>query len=332
MIKPRLLAAGDVVAVVSPSWGGPARFPDTFAAGLQTLASLGLEVREYPSTRAMNASVKERVADLDAAFADPDIEAIVASIGGDDSVRLLPHLDPERIRENAKIVLGYSDTTTLLSFLVHHGCVAFHGPSVMAGLAQAGAFPAAFLDGLRTVLFDAAAPFEYPPFSRYCDGYESWSEPANAARPKKLRRDTGPRTVLGRGVARGRLWGGCLETLEVLNQADGQRRNIEASLKMAPGQVASLVVTRVEKIDPAATRSIGSVRVLRLELVDEFQARLETIMRSYWKGWVRGDARTRLALRSAAARALPPPGWLFRAIGSAKDAFITIDELFKEWP
>ena len=216
MIKPRRLASGDVVAVVSPSWGGPARFPDTFAAGLKTLESLGLQVREYPATRAMIASVEERVADIHAACADPDVKAIVASIGGDDSVRLLPHLDPARIRESAKIVLGYSDTTTLLSFLVHHGIVAFHGPSVMAGFAQAGAFPAAFLDGLRRVLFDGTVPFEYPPFSLYCDGYEDWSDPGNAARPTKLLRDAGPRTVLGRGVVRGRLWGGCLETLEML--------------------------------------------------------------------------------------------------------------------
>src|SRR5262245_25709210 len=143
MIKPRRLTAGDVVAVVSPSWGGPARYPDTFAAGLKALASLGLQVREYTATRTMNASVEHRVADLHAAFEDPDVKAIVASIGGDDSVRLLPHLDPTRIRENAKIVLGYSDTTTLLTFLVHHGIVAFHGPAVMAGCAQARAFPAA---------------------------------------------------------------------------------------------------------------------------------------------------------------------------------------------
>lgn len=216
MIKPRRLVAGDVVAVVSPSWGGPGRFPDTFAAGLKTLEGLGLTVREYPATRALNASVPERVADLHAAFFDPDVKAIVAAIGGDDSVRLLPYLDAERIRNNAKIVLGYSDTTTLLTFLVHHGIVAFHGPSVMAGLAQAAAFPAGFLDGLKAILFDAAVPYEFGPFSVCCDGYENWTDAANAARPKPLRRDSGPRTVLGRGVVRGRLWGGCLETLEML--------------------------------------------------------------------------------------------------------------------
>jgi hypothetical protein len=60
-----------------------------------------------------------------------------------------------------------------------------------------------------------------------------------------------------------------------VNQADGHRRNIEGSLKLPSGQVASLIVTRVEKMDPAAKRSIGSVRALRLDVIDELQARLE---------------------------------------------------------
>ncbi|MBX3229351.1 MAG: LD-carboxypeptidase [Labilithrix sp.] len=210
MRKPRRLREGDLVAVVSPSWGGPAEFPAAFEAGLRALAELGLRVREYPTTRAANAPVRARVDDLHAAFADPEVRAIVTSIGGDDSVRLLPKLKEEHLRNDPKIVLGYSDSGTLLSWLVHHGVVAFHGPSVMAGLAQAQRYPPSYRAMLRAILFDAVPRFEYPRFGVACEGYEAdWS-------PRALVADAGARRLLGAGVARGRLYGGCLETLEAI--------------------------------------------------------------------------------------------------------------------
>jgi muramoyltetrapeptide carboxypeptidase LdcA involved in peptidoglycan recycling len=215
-IKPNRLRTGDVVAVVSPSWGGPALFPATYEAGLATLRSLGLLVREFPSARAANASVDDRVRDLHAAFADKSIRAIIASIGGDDSARLLPKLDAQLLASNPKIMLGFSDTCTLLVYLRSLGHVAFHGPSVMGGLAQAASYPSAFLTQFKSILFDAADVFEYLPFGVACDGYEEWSKTENATRTKPLVSDQGPRAIQGQGSRRGILWGGCLEVLEMV--------------------------------------------------------------------------------------------------------------------
>jgi muramoyltetrapeptide carboxypeptidase LdcA involved in peptidoglycan recycling len=215
-VKPERLRPGDVVAVVSPSWGGPAQFPATYEAGLNTLRSLGLVVREFPSARAAKASVEDRVTDIHAAFADKQVRAIIASIGGEDSVRLLPKLDSQLLAQNPKVVLGYSDTCTLLVYLRSLGHVVFHGPSVMGGLAQAASYPGTFLDQFRSILFAAANTFEYAPFGVACDGYEDWSNPQNAARAKPLVSDPGPRVIQGRGLRRGVLWGGCLEVLEMV--------------------------------------------------------------------------------------------------------------------
>ncbi|MDQ3037327.1 MAG: LD-carboxypeptidase [Myxococcota bacterium] len=214
--KPRRLARGDTVAVVSPSWGGPAAFPHVLEAGLRVLREeLGLRVREYPHTRAAAASPAERAADLHAAFADPDTRAVIASIGGVDSVRLLPLLDPSVFRADDKILLGYSDTTTLLTYVhVHTGLVTFLGPSVMAGLGQARALPPAFAEHVRAMLFDAPASHRYQPYAAYCEGYLPWSDPANAGQVAPLRPHPGWRWVQGRGVVRGRLFGGCADTLE----------------------------------------------------------------------------------------------------------------------
>ena len=113
LAKPRHLKPGDSIAVVSPSWGGPGTFPHRHEAGVRQLQeTFGVSVVEMEHTRApaefVSAHPEARAADLMAAFADPSIDGIVTSIGGDDSVRLIPHLDLGVIAANPKIFLGFS--------------------------------------------------------------------------------------------------------------------------------------------------------------------------------------------------------------------------------
>jgi muramoyltetrapeptide carboxypeptidase LdcA involved in peptidoglycan recycling len=83
---------GDRVAIVSPSAGLPGIFPLPYELGLRRLRDdFGLEPVEYPATRTLGATAQERAADLHAAFADPAIKAVIASIGGDDQITVLPH-------------------------------------------------------------------------------------------------------------------------------------------------------------------------------------------------------------------------------------------------
>ena len=76
-IKPARLVFGDTVAIVSPSWGGPSRFPHIYENGLKTLREFGLQIKEYPSARASGeflASHPEfRAKDINDAFADVEI-------------------------------------------------------------------------------------------------------------------------------------------------------------------------------------------------------------------------------------------------------------------
>ncbi len=65
----------------------------------------------------MEATPHERAADLTAAFADPSIKAVVAAIGGDDQITVIPHLDDDVIRRNPEPFFGYSDNTNLLAHL-----------------------------------------------------------------------------------------------------------------------------------------------------------------------------------------------------------------------
>ena len=219
-VRPARLRPGDHVAVLSPSWGGPHAFPHVFESGLATLRGWGLVVREYPTTRAPDAVLRReparRAADLDDAFGDPTIRGIFMSIGGDDSIRLLPFLDLAAAAADPKVLMGYSDATTLLLAYRRAGLVTFHGPSVMAGLSQMGSLPPAYGAHVRGMLFEPASTHAYVPYGIRVDGYPDWRDPANVGLADPPRRDGGPRVVQGSGRVTGELFGGCIEVLDWL--------------------------------------------------------------------------------------------------------------------
>ena len=96
--------------MLSPSFAAPAVGPEVHEQALRRLTEVtGLVPVEYPTTRRLNASAVDRAADLEAAFGDPEIRAVLATIGGDDQITVIPHLDAELVRRDPKPFLGYSD-------------------------------------------------------------------------------------------------------------------------------------------------------------------------------------------------------------------------------
>ncbi|MHB8636273.1 MAG: S66 family peptidase [Fimbriimonadaceae bacterium] len=221
MIKPPRLCPGDTVAVVSPSWGGPACFPHVYELGLRNLETLlGLRVKEYPTARMSDEELyfnpKRRAEDVNSAFGDPDVSGIIASIGGSESVRVLPFLDVDAIMAHPKVLMGYSDTTTLTTTLNQAGLVTFNGPSVMAGFAQMRHLPPAFCEHVRAILMEPTATFEYNPYDAWTDRYVNWTTPGYDGEVQPLIPHTGWRWLQGEGIHQGTLYGGCIEVLEFL--------------------------------------------------------------------------------------------------------------------
>lgn len=221
LIRPERLKQGDLVAVVSPSWGGPGAFPDRFAAGCRAAADhLGVELVPMPHALAdpdwLRRNPQARAGDLMAAFADPAFTGIWASIGGDDALRLMPYLNLKVIAANPKVFIGFSDTTALHFACLSAGLTPFYGPSVMAGLAENAGPHRMTLDGLR-VLFDPAPMGVMPANTEgVATEFLDWADPALQARPRQLD-PVGPPVVLqGAGAVQGRLIGGCFEVLEML--------------------------------------------------------------------------------------------------------------------
>ncbi|WP_395572590.1 S66 peptidase family protein [Streptomyces sp. BK79] len=207
---------GDRVAVLSPSAGLPGLFPRPYELGLERLREeYGLEPVEYPATRKMGSSPEERAADLHAAFADPTIKAVIASIGGDDQITVLPLLDRELIRAGPKPFFGMSDNTNLLAYLYNTGIVGYHGASVMVELGRPGAMNPRTSDSLRAALF-TSGPYELRPAERWNDVDRDWADPATFDEEPRMRPGAGWSWVNADRVVEGRAWGGCLEILDRL--------------------------------------------------------------------------------------------------------------------
>ncbi len=216
---------GDTVAVVSSSCGGPSVFPHVYELGTKRLEEVfGLKVREYPSARIDAVFLYEnpqfRAKDINDAFADKEVKAIFASIGGDDSIRILPFLDKDIIQNNPKIFMGYSDTTTLLTYINQLGLVTFNGPSVMAGFAEQGALKVDFVSHIKEILFDVGESYEYKPYEEWTEHMLDWSNPENLANYRKYNKSDGWKFVQGESVVQGELFGGCIEVLEFMKGTD----------------------------------------------------------------------------------------------------------------
>jgi muramoyltetrapeptide carboxypeptidase LdcA involved in peptidoglycan recycling len=219
--KPSRLCAGDRVAVVSPSWGGPALFPAIFDKGLEALNKhLTLQPVEFPTARMsaeqLRQNPKLRADDLNAAFADASIAGIIASIGGDDSIRILKYLNFDLITSHPKFVMGFSDFTTILAFLSQLGNVVFHGPSIMAGLAQLESLGSQYLSHLKEFLFGDSSSYTYHSYPQYSNGYPDWAIPEKAGNINPPVPSPGWQWLQKSVIRTGCFWGGCIEVLEFM--------------------------------------------------------------------------------------------------------------------
>ena len=76
-----------------------------------------------------SSSTESRLKDIHEAFADQKVKAILTTIGGCNSIHLLKGLDYKLIKQNPKILCGYSDITTLQNaILAKTGLITFSGP------------------------------------------------------------------------------------------------------------------------------------------------------------------------------------------------------------
>ncbi|ELZ09727.1 LD-carboxypeptidase [Natrinema thermotolerans DSM 11552] len=230
-ITPPALEPGDKVAIVSPASGLAATFPHVYERGLERIRSVfDLEPVEFPTATADSEFLynhpEKRAQDIEKAFSDPDIRGVITTIGGNDQLRILDHLDGELLRENPTRFYGISDNTNLAQFLWNHGIVSYYGGHVLTEFALPGPLPEYLESGLRSALFDESIG-AIQPASEFTDQDLGWDDPENMTQSPEMEENPGWLWRGGEAPVTGKTWGGNLEVTYLQLAADRYVPSIE---------------------------------------------------------------------------------------------------------
>ena len=208
------------MAVLSPAFAAPAVSEAIHEQAMRRLTeATGLIPVEFPTTRQLDAPPEARAADVTAAFADPGIRAVLATIGGDDQITVTPHIDVDVVASNPKPFLGYSDNTNLHNLLWRLGIPSYYGGSTQVHLGPGPGIDDVHVRSLRAALLDGGRieitdPGESEDFGRL------WTDPRALAEFGD-REPTDPWTWAGPRVpVDGFTWGGCVEVIDQLAVAE----------------------------------------------------------------------------------------------------------------
>lgn len=143
----------------------------------------------------------------------PAIRAIIATVGGDDQITVIPHLDADAVRRDPKPFLGYSDNTNLHQWLWSQGIGSFYGGSTQVHLGPGPGVDDEHAQSLRAALRTGETLELTRPETSEDHGLD-WNDP-RALTDFGDREPTDPWTWAGPArVVSGPSWGGCLEVLE----------------------------------------------------------------------------------------------------------------------
>lgn len=213
MIFPRPLRTGDEILVVSPSSNTAAHLPRRLERGIAELKDKGFKVRlsahVVDSRKPDVLTVESRLEDLHAGFSDPNVAAIVSTIGGWASHQLLDSLDIDLVRSNPTWFIGYSDSTSLHLFLNSNaGISSIYGPSVLPQFGEYGGVFPYVLDSLLKASAGDGYLVSWPDFR--IDEKLHWDIDDDRSRESV---NATKAVVIAEGTARGRVLAANLETL-----------------------------------------------------------------------------------------------------------------------
>jgi muramoyltetrapeptide carboxypeptidase len=171
---PKKLSPGDEIRVVAPSESLVVVTDGTRKIALENFAALGLRVSFGAHCGERDAfdssSIDSRIADLHAAFTDPNTAAVLSAIGGFNCNQLLRRIDFDLIRAHPKILCGFSDITALgAAIYARTGMVTYSGPHFSTFGMEKGLVYT--LDHFRKCLMQPG-PFEVAPSVEWSD--DAW--------------------------------------------------------------------------------------------------------------------------------------------------------------
>ncbi|MFA6007390.1 MAG: S66 peptidase family protein [Candidatus Shapirobacteria bacterium] len=209
------LKRGDKVAILSPSFAAPGKWPHVYELGCQRLHDIfGLDPVEFPTTKKIGATGDERARDLVAAFEDKNIKAVIASLGGDDQVTYIKNLPKIPFINNPKPFFGYSDNTHFINFLWLCGIPSFYGGHLFTEFAMQHEMDEFTVKYLKHALFDHGL-FDLESSPIFNDIGLNWNDPSTINQKRRYQ-DNDSWYWDGQNDAQGITWGGCAESVDEL--------------------------------------------------------------------------------------------------------------------
>lgn len=207
------LKKGDKVAILSPSFAAPGRWPHVYELGLQRIREIfELEPIEFPTTSKIGAGKEERSKDLIDAFENEEIKAVITSLGGNDQVTYVKTLPSEPFIKNPKPFFGYSDNTHFMNHLWLNGIPSYYGGAVLTQFAMQGEMDEFTIDYLKKALFQDGE-FELRASEKYNDIGLNWNDPETLGN-KRLYEDNDGWFWDGSENVEAITWGGCVESID----------------------------------------------------------------------------------------------------------------------
>ena len=215
MLKLNKLKKGDKVAILSPSFAAPGKWPHVYELGLKRLKEIfELEPVEFSTTKKIGASKEEKAKDLITAFENKEIKGVISSFGGDDQITYIKNLPKVPFINNPKPLFGYSDNTHFENFLWLNGIPSYYGGSLFVQFAEQRKMNDFTVKYLKLALFEEGE-VELEASKEYSDIGLDWNNPENLTKQRVYEPNEGwiwDGSQNGEGIT----WGGCLESVDEL--------------------------------------------------------------------------------------------------------------------
>lgn len=220
------LNKGDKVAIVSPSTVAPAIWPAVYELGLKRVKEVfELEPVEMNFTKKKGATKEERAQDLIDAFSNPEIKAVISTLGGDDQVTYIKNLPKDVFVNNPKPYFGFSDNTHFINHLWSCGVPAFYGGALFTEFAMQVQMDEFTIKYLKHALFEMGE-FELESSKEFNDIGLNWFDDS-LLNTRRIYQGNEGWYWDGKGDAQGVLWGGCIESIDEILRHNIQIPSLE---------------------------------------------------------------------------------------------------------
>ncbi len=229
-----LLSPGSHIRIVTPAFPSAGYVPRRTSRATRLLAELGYRVSfsEFSLTvdddGISSSRSEQRASDINSAFADDSVDAVMCSLGGSVSQDLLPHLDTELIGKNPKVFLGHSDNVYISSFILTRCSLAsYYGTCLLTQFGESPTILPETLDWFIRITTVEGPTTLGPTRTRRTRQRFDWFDPSDEPKERPRDLEAGWQWVR-EGSGRGQLIGGELSLIpDLLGIMDGY---LEAAL------------------------------------------------------------------------------------------------------